>query len=100
MASMRRTQLYLDDRMHRKLTALSRKRGVTVSELVREALEETYGQKGGLRRLELMQSVKGIWADRTDLPDTETYVRELRDDSARWERIWGEPRRGGRRPRR
>jgi len=27
-----------------------------------------------------MLSVIGLWKDRTDLPDTETYVRSLRDD--------------------
>lgn len=97
---MRRTQLYLDDKMHRKLAALSRERGVTLSKLVREALDETYGEAAAARRLALLQSVKGIWADRTDLPDTEAYVRDLRDDSERWARIWAESRRGRRRPRR
>lgn len=100
MANMRRTQLYLEEKMHRKLTALGRERGVTLSELVREALDEKYGAAGAARRLALLQSVKGLWADRTDLPDTETYIRDLRDDSERWKRIWGEPKSGRRRPRR
>jgi hypothetical protein len=30
------------------------------------------------KRKEALLSVVGIWRDRTDLPDTETYIRGLR----------------------
>jgi hypothetical protein len=30
------------------------------------------------KRKEALLSVVGIWKDRTDLPDTETYLRRLR----------------------
>ena len=33
-----------------------------------------------------MESIVGLWKDRTDLPDTETYIRNLRDDD-RMERL-------------
>jgi hypothetical protein len=32
----------------------------------------------GPKRKEALLSVIGMWKDRTDLPDTETYVRSLR----------------------
>jgi hypothetical protein len=33
-----------------------------------------------------MMSIVGLWKDRTDLPDTETYIRNLREGS-RLERL-------------
>jgi hypothetical protein len=33
-----------------------------------------------------MMAIVGLWRDRTDLPDTETYIRDLRNDS-RLERL-------------
>jgi hypothetical protein len=33
-----------------------------------------------------MMGIVGLWKDRTDLPDTETYIRNLRDDD-RLERL-------------
>ncbi len=97
---MRRTPGYLDEKMHRKLAALGRERGVTLSELVRKALDEKCGAGAGARRLGLLQWVEGLWAERADLADTETRVRELRDDSGRWRRIRGGPKGGRGRPRR
>jgi len=43
---MVRTQLYLDDQMHRHLRELSEQQGRTVSDLVREALARAYGAAG------------------------------------------------------
>ena len=40
---MYRTQLYLDREFHAWLTALAKRRGRTLSELVREALVAVYG---------------------------------------------------------
>ncbi|MCS7265549.1 MAG: AbrB/MazE/SpoVT family DNA-binding domain-containing protein [Armatimonadetes bacterium] len=37
---------------------------------------------------EALEEVKGMWADRDDIPDSRTYVRQLREGWAkRWERI-------------
>ena len=73
-----RTQLYLDDDMHRRLRDLARKQGRTVSELVREALVRTYG-KPDVDRLEAtLNAIAGLWCDRDDLPDTDAYVRRFR----------------------
>ena len=38
------------------------------------------------RRGEAMLAFVGLWRDRTDLPDTETYVRGLRRDT-RYQRL-------------
>ena len=74
---MRRTQLFLDDDMWNVLHSRASSQGTTVSELVRQAIREKY--LGNLdERREAMQAFIGIRKDRTDLPDTEEYVRGLR----------------------
>ncbi len=82
---MRRTQLYLNEDLWQVLHAQAATSRTSISELVRQALRERYLTKPG--RKEAMRGVVGIWSDRTDLPDTETYIRALRTDN-RLERIY------------
>jgi hypothetical protein len=77
---VRRTQLYLDDELWQALHTRAAIERTTVSELVRTAARERYLQNPEKRRKALM-GIVGIWKDRTDLPDTETYVRSLRKGS-------------------
>ena len=74
---MRRTQLYLDEDLWAALHARALLEGATVSELVRKAARDRY--MGNLEeRRAAMLGIVGLWKDRTDLPETETYVRNLR----------------------
>jgi hypothetical protein len=82
---MRRTQLYLDDDLWNALHAQASLAGTSVSELVRTAARERYMRNHEERRAAMM-GIVGLWKDRTDLPDTETYIRNLRDDD-RLERL-------------
>jgi hypothetical protein len=77
---MRRTQLYLDDDLWNTLHLRARQEKTTVSDLVRQAARERYIGNAGQRRRALM-GIAGLWKDRTDLPDTEAYLRELRRDT-------------------
>ena len=77
---MRRTQLYLDDESWQALHARAVLEKTTISDLVRTAIRERYIEDPEKRRKALM-GIVGIWKDRTDLPDTETYVRNLRKGS-------------------
>ena len=79
---MHRTQLYLDDEMHRQLRAVARRQGRTVSDLVREAVAQTYGLVGADERAHTLQGIQGLWRER-DLGDTHAYVRRLRRDTHR-----------------
>jgi metal-responsive CopG/Arc/MetJ family transcriptional regulator len=76
---MRRTQLYLEDDLWKTLHILARQSGSTISELVRKALREKYLDDAAKRK-EALLSIVGIWKDRTDLGDTEKYIRDLRRD--------------------
>ena len=75
---MKRTQLYLDEQMARALVALSRQRGTTVSELVRESVREKYMSKKELNKASLARKLCGIWEARKDLKDIDRAIRNLR----------------------
>jgi hypothetical protein len=62
-----------------------RQNGATVSELVRNAIREKYCQERA-RRIEAFESIIGLWKDRTDIGDTDDYIRDLRR-SSRLERL-------------
>ncbi len=74
---MKRTQLYLEEDVWKVLQIVSRQSGASISDLVRQAVRERY-VGGKTNREEVLKSVVGLWKDRQDLPDTETYVRRLR----------------------
>ena len=78
-----RTQLYLDDDIHRRLTRLAKQRGRTLSDLVREALRRVYGSGQPKEQLRTLRAIEGLWRDRPDLENTEAYVRRLRRDTSR-----------------
>jgi Ribbon-helix-helix protein, copG family len=82
---MRRTQLYLEDDLWAALHAKASLEGATVSELVRIAVRERYMGNHEARRAAMM-SLVGLWKDREDLGDTESFIRNLRDDD-RQERL-------------
>jgi hypothetical protein len=73
---MRRTQLYLEDSLWRKLHILARQNGVSLSELVRQAVRERYLEGAENRRGALCGAI-GLWKDRADMTAT-AYVRSLR----------------------
>jgi hypothetical protein len=76
---VKRTQLYLEDDLWKTLHVLARQSGSTVSELARRALREKYLDDPAKRKEALLSAI-GLWKDRTDLPDTEEYIRGLRKD--------------------
>jgi hypothetical protein len=74
---MKRTQRYLDDDMWKALHIRSRQSGTPISELVRQAVRERYGNPL-VNRGQAMRAWVGLWKDRSNLPDSETCVRQLR----------------------
>lgn len=73
---MVRTQIYLSETEHRGLRTLSRSTGKTVSELIRTAVDQLLQPSAPDDRLALLRQARGIWQDRTDLPDFEALRRE------------------------
>jgi hypothetical protein len=68
---MRRTQLYLDDQQHQQATRLAAESGLTLSDIVRVALDEYLQRRRRQRKefLDALQSASGVWRNRNDLPD-------------------------------
>ncbi len=84
---MIRTQLYLDEAIHRRLRELAEKQGRTVSDLVREALARVYAPAEEGLRVSTLEGIEGLWRDRDDLGPTGAYVRRLRRDTRRNRKI-------------
>ena len=80
---MKRTQLYLDDDIAKILSTVSRQKGQTISELVRECVREKFGRKENIDKAELARQLGGVWKNRKDLGETKKYVRRLRRDTRR-----------------
>ena len=78
---MRRIQIDFDDALHARLTALARRQGRSLSELVREALVQAYGADRDDERRSSLKAIAGLWKGRSDLPATGAYVRRLRGDT-------------------
>ena len=83
---MVRTQLYLDEAIHRRLQTLARRQGRTLSDLVREALVRAYGRSHAEEQLATLRGIEGLWRDRDDIGDSTEYVRRLRRDTHRLRR--------------
>jgi hypothetical protein len=79
---MVRTQLYLDETVHRRLQGLARQQGRTMSDLVRDALLRAYGA-GVDERDATLRAIEGLWRGRSDIAATSEYVRHLRRDTRR-----------------
>ena len=77
---MKRTQLYLEEDVWKVLQIMARQTGTSISDLVRKAVRERYVASKANREQVLM-SVVGLWKDRSDLPETATYIRRLRKGS-------------------
>ena len=74
---MVRTQLYLDEALHRRLGRLAAQQGRTVSDLVREAIARAYSADSD-DRLSTLEGITGLWENRAGLGGTPAYVRRLR----------------------
>jgi hypothetical protein len=85
---MRRTQLYLEDDLWEALHAEALLEKATISELVRTAVRERYIENQ-IERRKAMLSIVGLWKDRADTEDAESYIRTLRNED-RLERLVAE----------
>jgi predicted DNA-binding protein len=76
---MRRTQIYLDDGQRRKLDRVAKRTRRTVSDLIREAIDARYAAAPGEDFVEALRAgAFGVWKARTDLGQTDVYVRRPR----------------------
>lgn len=74
---MVRTQIYLTTSEHKGLRALSRRTGRSQSELIRSALDSFLAADKGSDRAALLRQARGLWRDRSDLPDFEALRKSF-----------------------
>jgi Ribbon-helix-helix protein, copG family len=78
---MRRTQIYLDDGQVAQLKAAARTSSKTVSEIIRDAIDEKLARAEEPDDFErALAGAAGIWAQRRDIDSADGYVRRLRRD--------------------
>ena len=79
--TMRRHQIYLDDKQVAQLKAAAKTSARSVSEIIRDAIGEKLARAEETDDFErALVAAAGIWARRADIGSTEEYVRKLRRD--------------------
>lgn len=78
---MIRTQIYITEAEQKALKSIAARTGTKQSELIRRAIDQFIARFRETDRLKLLQQARGIWKDRTDLPD----FRQIRRESDRVE---------------
>ncbi len=85
---MKRSQVYLLDNQWQKLIALSKQHRESVAQLIRAAIDKVYEKKNDIDFELALRKGFGIWKKRTDIGNTDNYVRMLRTDK-RINRLYG-----------
>jgi predicted DNA-binding protein len=77
---MHRTQVMLEEHQYRRLKRESESTGRSIGELVREAIDEKYGESQE-RLWKALEASRGAWADRDDIDEVVEYIENLRKPS-------------------
>jgi hypothetical protein len=76
------TEVRLTEADYALLSTIARQTGKTEAELLQEAVHHYIVQFQHANRKQLLQQARGMWRDRTDLPDAAALRRELDRDQA------------------
>ena len=86
--AMKVAEIELEDWAWTALQSAANRKGVSVSDLIRGAIEEKY-LRTAAERVRAFRQWKAPWRDRDDIGETAAYVRQLREDD-RLERLYPE----------
>lgn len=74
---MTSTAVTLEEAEYTALSAIARQTGKTEAEVLQEAVQHYIAQFQHANRKQLLQQARGMWRDRSDLPDPAELRREL-----------------------
>jgi len=69
-----RTQIYLTDDEKRQLESVSAIKGISQSDLIRQAIDDLLSRTANADKSDILDSIAGIWKDNDNLPD----IRSMR----------------------
>ncbi|MDZ7755785.1 CopG family transcriptional regulator [Rhodohalobacter sp.] len=75
--AMKRTQIYISEKMKEELDALSQKRGISKSEIIREAVTEYISQHSEREKEMRLKTGAGLWKHKKDIPDLSKLRKEF-----------------------
>ena len=79
--TLARTQIYLTQAQQARLTVACRRTATTKSELIRRAIDQFLEQQPASDandKSQPLQTIAGMWAERSDMANPAAYVRALR----------------------
>ena len=74
---MIRTKVYLTESERKALSSMAERSGQSQSQLIRSAVDQYIAEHEGPNRLELLRQGRGMWSQRTDLPEFLALRSEL-----------------------
>ena len=80
---MIRTQIYLNEEQKSTLEKLSEERGVSMAELIRDAVDRLLKEEKSTNFEIALHESFGIWRNRKEMQDPKKFVRSLREE---WQR--------------
>jgi hypothetical protein len=74
---MKQTQIYLTNEERKALRLIAERLDQSQSEIIRGAVDRYVARFQSENRLDLLRRARGMWKDRTDLPDFQILRGEL-----------------------
>lgn len=74
---MKRTQIYLSEEMQEELDSLSRKKGTSRSDLIREAVTEYIARRSEEDKTKKMDAGAGLWKNKKQIPNISKLRKEF-----------------------
>jgi len=77
MKLMKRTQIYIPEHLQKKLDTLSKSRGSSKSEIIRDAVVQYLDRQSEAERVKKLRKGAGLWKNKRDIPDLANLRKEL-----------------------